>query len=64
MGTEIFKHLAVNSFQLLRPQGLFLSEIGSDQEIAAKEILMKSGFQSVEVLRDYAGHPRIAKGIK
>lgn len=64
VGTEIFKHLAVNSFQLLRPQGLFLSEIGSDQEIAAKEILMKSGFQSVEVLRDYAGLPRIAKGIK
>ena len=41
-----------------------LSEIGSDQEQFSLEMLREAGFQTVEVLRDYAGLPRVAKGIK
>jgi release factor glutamine methyltransferase len=63
-GTEILKHLVVASYQFLNPKGLFLTEIGSDQELKILEILNQAGFQSIEVLRDYAGLPRIAKGIK
>ncbi len=63
-GTEILKHLVAASFQFLNPQGLFLTEIGSDQELKIIEILKQAGFKSAEVLKDYAGLPRIAKGIK
>ncbi len=63
-GTEILKHLFVTGFQILKPGGLFLSEIGSDQEQFSLEMLREAGFQTVEVLRDYAGLPRVAKGIK
>lgn len=63
-GTEILKHLAATGFQFLKPGGLFLSEIGSDQGEKVKEILENSGFKSVEVLNDYGGLPRVAKGFK
>jgi release factor glutamine methyltransferase len=63
-GTEVLKHLAVKSFQVLKPGGLFLTEIGSDQEEKILSILSQSGFQSAEVLRDYAGLSRIGKGVK
>jgi len=63
-GTEVLKHLAVKSFEVLKPGGEFLTEIGSDQEEKILSILSQSGFQSAEVLRDYAGLPRIGKGVK
>ncbi|NBX67498.1 MAG: peptide chain release factor N(5)-glutamine methyltransferase [Proteobacteria bacterium] len=63
-GTEILKHFIAASFQFLKPGGLFLTEIGSDQGPKIKEVLENSGFKSVEVLNDYSGLPRIAKGFK
>jgi len=63
-GTEILEHLIAASFQFLKPGGLFLSEIGSDQEFKVKEILKAVGFRSTEVLKDYSGLPRVAKGYK
>jgi release factor glutamine methyltransferase len=63
-GTEILEHLAAHSWHFLKPQGLFITEIGSDQESDVRNLLTRVGFSSVEVLRDYSGLPRVAKGIK
>lgn len=63
-GTEILEHLIAAGFQVLKPGGIFVSEIGSDQGEFGVKLLERAGFHSVEILKDYAGLHRIVKGIK
>ena len=64
LGTEILKHFVALGFQVLKPGGILMSEIGSDQGEESLEILNQMGFHSCELLKDYAGLPRLVKGIK
>jgi release factor glutamine methyltransferase len=63
-GWEVLERLALLASDRLVERGVFLSEIGSTQEEVASRILLEAGFENVQVIRDYQGLPRIAKGIK
>jgi release factor glutamine methyltransferase len=58
-GYSFLRRLAPRVKQMLNPDGLFLCEIGHGQEAGAREIVEKSGFDSVVVHKDYAGIPRV-----
>ncbi len=63
-GLEHISSWAKLASWVLNPGGLCLFEMGSDQEEAVKEIF-KIQFKSdrVEILKDLAGHPRVAKAF-
>lgn len=48
----------------LRPGGAVMMEIAYNQEDNARRILEDAGCGGVTVLRDYAGHPRVVRGVK
>jgi len=61
-GLEIVSRLVRESVSLLKPGGIIALEIGSDQEDAARELACANSFADVEVIRDYAGLPRLLWG--
>ncbi|MCM1380396.1 MAG: peptide chain release factor N(5)-glutamine methyltransferase [Muribaculaceae bacterium] len=50
--------------EILKDGGLLALEIGFEQGAAVKDILEKSGYESVTVHKDYAGNDRVVTGIK
>jgi release factor glutamine methyltransferase len=48
----------------LRPDGAVMMEIAFNQEEVARRILEEAGCVEVSVLRDYAGHPRVVRGLR
>ena len=63
-GMELLERLAVEAVAALRPGGMLACEIGSTQGEAVAALLRRAGFEGVEVRRDLAGHPRIARGTR
>ena len=61
-GLEILERLAAEAAVALRPGGVLVCEIGSTQGDAVAALLRRAGFEGVEVRRDLAGNPRIARG--
>lgn len=62
-GLEVVRRLIDSVPMLLKPQGLFLSEIGSSQgETLEREL--KGRFEKFEILKDLAGLPRVLKIVK
>ena len=39
-------------------------EIGYDQGEAVRRLMEAEGYDQVEILKDYAGNDRVAKGVK
>lgn len=58
-GYELLSRFFAEAVSLLKSQGSLVSEIGSDQGDVAPELLSKLPFEGVEVIRDYAGLPRV-----
>jgi release factor glutamine methyltransferase len=51
--------------KLLKPNGLLVFEIGSDQgEIVKKLLAENEELDQIQIIQDYSGHPRIARAIK
>jgi release factor glutamine methyltransferase len=48
----------------LRAEGTLLVEHGFDQRDAVRDLFRASGFRNIEVFDDYAGVPRVVRGIK
>jgi len=46
----------------IEPGGWLLVEHGYDQEAAIKDAFRSAGFDAIETLKDYAGHPRVTEG--
>lgn len=63
-GLSVIRRLVVDAPAFLREGGLIALEIGAGQGPAVEQALRAAGFSSVEILRDYAGHDRIALGEK
>ncbi len=61
-GLRFINHIAKFGKGLLNPGGALLVEIGYGQSEGVLEIFFKEGYVGVEVLQDYAGIPRIARG--
>lgn len=67
-GEEGLAHIrrwAVTAGQVARPGAFIMFEIGYNQGRAAKEIFENTGvFESVEIVRDLAGHERFVRAIR
>lgn len=59
-GLALIRRLVAEALSRLEPGGLLALEIGADQGAAVRELAGKLGYSSCEVLRDYAGHERVA----
>jgi release factor glutamine methyltransferase len=58
-GLEVYAALAPVSFDLLRPGGNLVLEVGDDQARRVGEIVERSGFELAEVRRDLRGVDRV-----
>lgn len=63
-GIEILSRLLAEAVSLLKPSGVFVSEIGSDQRELAVEVAARFPFAAIEVLSDYAGLPRVLWAVR
>jgi release factor glutamine methyltransferase len=63
-GLGVLRRLVAQGVPLLKPGGLFLIEIGSDQEQPARELLATTGLELAATIRDGADHPRVLKATK
>lgn len=62
-GLDIYRQLVPEAARHLNPGGYLLLEIGSNQGDSVPEILRAcGGFEDIEVLADYAQHPRVIQG--
>jgi release factor glutamine methyltransferase len=62
-GLECLRVLVQDGPELLAPGGFLALEVGDGQAPAVAE-LMRSGFESVETHKDYAGRDRIVTGVR
>ncbi|MBE0429975.1 MAG: peptide chain release factor N(5)-glutamine methyltransferase [Thermoleophilia bacterium] len=64
-GLDIYRCLAVEAPQFLRPRGCLILEIGSTQGPAVMELLEDTGlYESVAIEKDYAGHDRVVIAMR
>jgi release factor glutamine methyltransferase len=59
-GLQVIRRLIAEAPKWLRPGGLLAMEIGAEQGAAVKALGQGAGYESVEVMPDYAGRDRIA----
>lgn len=59
-GLDFYRELIPATPSHLRQAGLALFEIGFDQAESIEKLATKAGFQKINILKDYAGHPRVA----
>jgi release factor glutamine methyltransferase len=58
-GLAAYRAIAAEAPLFLKSEGVLLLEIGSSQAAAVSDILVGSGFVSVEIAADLAGHDRV-----
>ena len=63
-GMSFHRRLAPITLELLRPGGEVLFEIGFGQETDIALLFTGCGYRGVEIVRDYAGIPRVVHGVK
>ena len=61
-GLDFYRRITSESLQVLEKGGLLAFEIGYDQREEVKGILLKSGFSSIECIKDLSGNDRVIKG--
>ena len=59
-GMDFYRRIVPRSLDFLCPGGALFLEIGP---VAVKDILTESGFEDIHLSNDYAGLPRILRGI-
>ncbi|MBZ9632985.1 peptide chain release factor N(5)-glutamine methyltransferase [Clostridium sp. FP1] len=62
-GLEFYRRITQESLKVLEKGGLLAFEIGYDQREEVQDILLKSGFKSIECIKDLSGNDRVIKGI-
>lgn len=63
-GLEAYRTLAPSSFGLLRPAGHLVLELGDRQAESVRAIVVRAGFDVLEVLGDLRGIPRVLVALK
>lgn len=63
-GLHFYRRIIVESSAYLRKEGMLFFEIGYDQAEAVKELMEKSGFEEVTVVKDLAGLDRVVYGMR
>jgi release factor glutamine methyltransferase len=63
-GLDYYRQMIPDAYNLLKPDGVLLSEIGYNQAELMKDILVKAGFKDIRVINDLAGLNRIMRAVK
>jgi release factor glutamine methyltransferase len=61
-GLDVVRELAAAAVRHLKPGGLLALEIGADQGPAARAVLERLGYGSLELAQDLAGRDRVVSG--
>ena len=65
MGMEFYKTIIPRAIDQLEENGILILEIGHSQTYAVTALLDKiSGYQKIEVIKDYSGYDRVGKAQK
>lgn len=62
-GLDIYRRLAAQSAEFLRPEGYLMVEIGFDQAASVAALMQQAGYRT-DLSHDLAGHPRVLIGQK
>ena len=62
-GLIFYRRIAKEAKAVLLPGARLYLEIGYDQGESVKDIFQKEGYEAVEVFPDFAGNPRVLRGI-
>lgn len=62
-GLDFYRRITKQSLLVLEKGGLLAFEIGYDQREEVQDILLKSGFNTIECFSDLSGNDRVVKGI-
>lgn len=62
-GLVFYRRIAKEAKAVLLPGARLYLEIGYDQGESVKDIFQKEGYEAVEVFPDFAGNPRVLRGI-
>jgi release factor glutamine methyltransferase len=60
-GLDFYRKITEQSLLVLEKGGLLAFEIGYDQREQVKDILLKSGFNEIECIKDLSGNDRVLK---
>ncbi|WP_369700406.1 peptide chain release factor N(5)-glutamine methyltransferase [Clostridium estertheticum] len=60
-GLDFYRRITKESILVLEKGGLLAFEIGYDQKEAVTDILLKSGFNNIECIKDLSGNDRVIK---
>ncbi len=63
-GMDAYRWLAPEVLRVLKPGGLFATEIGSDQSVAVQALFKAAGAEGVRTLKDLANRDRVVTGSK
>jgi release factor glutamine methyltransferase len=63
-GLRFIRAITARCSSCLAPGGGLMIEIAYNQEKAARRMLEDAGCVDVSVLKDYAGHPRVVRGVR
>lgn len=63
-GLEALEIIIGQAMDFLKPEGWIVLEHGYDQQQAVTEILLQSGFEKIETLRDFNDLPRLTMATK
>lgn len=61
-GLKFLRRISEVGNRLLRKGGYLLFEVGFDQSVKIREIMMRFGYEEIEVFKDLAGIDRVIKG--
>ncbi|MFT5874536.1 MAG: release factor glutamine methyltransferase [Clostridium sp.] len=62
-GLDFYRRITKESLLVLEKGGLLAFEIGYDQKEEVEDILLKSGFNNIECIKDLSGNDRVIKAI-
>lgn len=63
-GLDFYRRISSQSKDYLKSQGMLIYEVGYDQGMDVKKILIDEGFNKVNILKDLQGHDRVVFGFK
>lgn len=58
------EHIVFGATQHLQENGWLLIEHGYDQSPGVQQLFEEAGFSQIETIHDYAGQPRVTKGLR
>ena len=61
-GVTLIARVVTDALPRLKPGGLLAVEIGEDEGVAVKELLVRAGYHDVKIEKDLARHERLALG--